>query len=328
MEKPLVAVRCITYNQEKYIGRALEGFVTQKTNFRFIAIVHDDASTDSTPRIIQEYAEKYPEIIHPILEEENQYSKPGNPLRKIMEDAVHATGAKYVAYCEGDDYWVDSHKLQRQVDFLEANPDYSLCVTNYLERTGDKDVPSRWNVEEDCDVSMEQVILNGGLFIASASIMGRLEYVDKLPEETKKLHVGDYPLQIYMRYLGKVRWLAKNTTVYRLNAIGSWTSKNTERILDSTFIQKQIQKESYLLDTMNRLTGYKFSNIFRKRKNLYIFNSSFYTSGFKCLLCFLKSPLLIYRQSTHKQKGIKWLIFSSLPKSLKRKYVLKPRIGK
>ena len=126
MNKYLVAIKCATYNHEPYIRDALEGFVMQKTNFPFVAIVHDDASTDGTPDIICEYAAKYPDIIKPIYETENQYSKRDGSLRRIMNAAVEASGAKYVALCEGDDYWTDPLKLQKQVDFLESHPDYTL----------------------------------------------------------------------------------------------------------------------------------------------------------------------------------------------------------
>lgn len=121
---PLVSIRCITYNHEKYIRDALEGFVMQKTNFKFEAIVHDDASTDNTAAIIQEYAEKYPEIIKPIFETENQYSKHDGSLTRIMNAACKG---KYIALCEGDDYWIDPYKLQKQVDLMENNPNCSLC---------------------------------------------------------------------------------------------------------------------------------------------------------------------------------------------------------
>ena len=130
MNKYLVAIKCATYNHEPYIRDALEGFVMQKTNFPFVAIVHDDASTDGTPDIIREYAAKYPDIIKPIYETENQYSKRDGSLRRIMNAAVEASGAKYVALCEGDDYWTDPLKLQKQVDFLESHPDYSLVFAN------------------------------------------------------------------------------------------------------------------------------------------------------------------------------------------------------
>lgn len=116
-EQPLmVTIRCITYNHEPYIRQCLEGFIMQKTNFRFEAIVHDDASTDGTANIIREYAEKYPDIIKPIFETENQYSKLDGSIQRIMSEHIHG---KYVAMCEGDDYWIDPLKLQKQVDFLE-----------------------------------------------------------------------------------------------------------------------------------------------------------------------------------------------------------------
>ena len=128
--KPLVVIRSITYNHEPYLKDALEGFVMQNANFPFVAIVHDDASTDGTAKVLREYAEKYPDIIFPIFEEENQYSKRDGSLSKIMNEASFATGAKYVAICEGDDYWTEPNKLQKQIDFLESHPDFSLCFHN------------------------------------------------------------------------------------------------------------------------------------------------------------------------------------------------------
>lgn len=130
--KPLVVINCLTFNHEQYIRDCLEGFVMQKTNFKFVAIVHDDASTDDTASIIKEYAEKYPDIIKPIYETENQYSKKDGSLHRIMNDAIETTGAKYVAMCEGDDYWTDPYKLQKQVDFMEENEQYILCCHRYL----------------------------------------------------------------------------------------------------------------------------------------------------------------------------------------------------
>lgn len=121
-ESPLVSIRCLVYNHAPYLRQCLDGFVMQKTNFPFEAIVHDDASTDCSAEIIREYAEKYPDIIKPIFEAENQYSKHDGSIRRIMD--AHLRG-KYVAMCEGDDYWTDPLKLQKQVDYLESHPD---CV--------------------------------------------------------------------------------------------------------------------------------------------------------------------------------------------------------
>ena len=133
----MVTIRCLTYNHEQYIRQCLDGFVMQKTNFRFEAIVHDDASTDGTVEIIREYAEKYPDIIKPIFETENQYSKRDGSIGRIMNEHTHG---KYIAICEGDDYWTDPYKLQKQVDFLESHPDYVMCShrhNDYIQETGE-----------------------------------------------------------------------------------------------------------------------------------------------------------------------------------------------
>ena len=129
---PLVSIQCLVYNHEPFLRQCLDGFVMQQTSFPFEAIVHDDASTDGSAAIIREYAEKYPDIIKPIYETENQYSKHDGSIGRIMDAAIHPS-AKYIAQCEGDDYWTDPHKLQLQVDFLESHPDYSLSVHEYTE---------------------------------------------------------------------------------------------------------------------------------------------------------------------------------------------------
>lgn len=124
----MVTIQCLAYNHKPYIRQCLDGFVMQKTNFRFEAIVHDDASTDGTASIIREYAEKYPNIIKPIFETENQYSKRDGSIGRIMKEHTHG---KYIAMCEGDDYWTDSNKLQRQIDFLEREASYSFVCHRY-----------------------------------------------------------------------------------------------------------------------------------------------------------------------------------------------------
>lgn len=126
----LVSIRCCAYNHEAYIRQCLEGFIMQKTNFSFEAIVHDDASTDNTASIILEYAEKYPNIIKPIIETTNQYSKHDDSLEQIMNNAINPS-AKYIAFCEGDDYWIDPYKLQKQIDFLESHPEYVYSCHRY-----------------------------------------------------------------------------------------------------------------------------------------------------------------------------------------------------
>ena len=135
----MVCIRCFSYNQERYIGKTLEGIVTQQTNFPFVVVVIDDASTDNNAAIIREYEEKYPDIVKAVYLKENHHrqSKPKRPYVQPWEDQ-----AKYVAYCEGDDYWTDPHKLQKQVDFLEAHPEYTMVCHNWDVQNGDEIFPS------------------------------------------------------------------------------------------------------------------------------------------------------------------------------------------
>ena len=134
--KPLVSICCLTYNHENYIRECLDGFLKQNTTFTYEILIHDDASTDGTADIIHEYWEKYPNIIKPIFQTENQYSQGKN----CSNNNYNRVSGKYVALCEGDDYWIDPNKLQKQVDFLEANPDFSACfhkVKTYIQQTNE-----------------------------------------------------------------------------------------------------------------------------------------------------------------------------------------------
>jgi len=122
---PLVTIGCITYKHEKYIRDSIEGFLIQKTTFPVEIIIHDDASPDKTPEIISEYEQKYPNLFFTIFQDENQFSIGNTP---IFGNFIYPKSrGKYIAFCEGDDYWSDPLKLQKLVDFLEENPYYSLC---------------------------------------------------------------------------------------------------------------------------------------------------------------------------------------------------------
>ncbi|MFG6426962.1 MAG: glycosyltransferase [Muribaculaceae bacterium] len=219
-QKVMVAIRCITYNHEPYIRDALEGFVMQKTNFSFVAIVHDDASTDGTAAIIREYAEKYPDIIKPIYETENQYSKRDGSLSRIMNAACEATGAKYIAFCEGDDYWTDSLKLQKQVDFLEHNLEYGMCCTKslrfYVESNKFEDllVPPT--------LSLDQLLLSNTLSTPTVILRADLMYdyydsgiLDEIKEQMP-IVMGDYPLWLWVAWKSKIYYISSPTVVYRV----------------------------------------------------------------------------------------------------------------
>ena len=129
--KPLVAIHCMVYNHAPFLRECFDGFVMQQTTFPFVAIVHDDASTDGSADIIREYEAKYPHIFKPIYQMVNQHSIPGVSVVQTINNAIQETGAKYIAMCEGDDYWTDPLKLQKQVDFLESNLEYSFCCHRF-----------------------------------------------------------------------------------------------------------------------------------------------------------------------------------------------------
>ena len=228
IDVPLVAIHCLVYNHELYLRDCLEGFVMQKTNFNFVAIVHDDASTDTSSSIIREYAEKYPKIFKPIYETENQYSKPDGSLWRIMNDAIDATGAKYVAMCEGDDYWIDPLKLQKQINFMETNPEYSMCfhASTLKNELGYKE-------EYDCTNIVTKDYTASELFthwiVPTASIL----YIKDRVHAYRIIHkewmiTGDVCLVAICATVGKVRGFSDVMSVYRLNRNSLVHSKQYE----------------------------------------------------------------------------------------------------
>lgn len=216
---PLVTIQCLTYNHEKYIRKCLDGFVMQKTNFRFEAIVHDDASTDGTANIVREYADKYPDIIKPIFETENQYSKSDGSLNRIMYE--HTLG-KYVALCEGDDYWTDPYKLQKQVDYMENHPEYAMCFT------GAKVLAEIDNGHADLFRDLETREYSGDEIISSwivptCTVLYKIGVT--IPID-KRFIVGDNVTFLSCAKFGKIHCISEQTAVYRQNA-GGWTATHT-----------------------------------------------------------------------------------------------------
>jgi len=217
-KSPLVVIRCIAYNHQSYIRDALNGFISQKTDFPFIAIVHDDASTDDTANIIREYAEKYPDIIFPILDTENQHCKYDGSLRNIMDEACAVSKAKYIALCEGDDYWIDPYKLQKQVDFLESHSEYSMCFGNAIEHWQDGTNPDKqFSHIESRDYRRIELIENW--IVPTGSVIYRLPISrDKQYHKlmlSGKMIAGDIVLFLTCFSYGKVRGFNDIFSVYR-----------------------------------------------------------------------------------------------------------------
>ena len=231
-EQPKVIIRCLVYNHEPYLRDCLEGFVMQQTNFPFKAVVHDDCSTDNSAAIIREYAEKYPHIIEPIYEPENQYSKRDGSLRRVM-DAATLNRSPYLAFCEGDDYWIDPCKLQKQVDYLDEYKECSMTCTNaeveiphLCKLTAHQLNEMHWPKPlQEGYLKLEDIILKGGSYIHTCSILCRSNIIEELHKNLPILPFGDYPIQIFSRLKGKVYFFNSKMCVYRYCCKNSWTYK-------------------------------------------------------------------------------------------------------
>lgn len=253
-----VSVVCNAYNHEKYIRSALDGFVMQKTTFPFEVLIHDDASSDRTAEIIREYEIKYPDIIKPIYSTENQYSKNDGSLSRIQYGRVQG---RYIALCEGDDYWTDPLKLQKQYDLLESYPEIDICATSAMtERDGEivgRITPSI----RDTLFSVEEVILGGGGFVATASLMYRTSMRDDLLPFFKVLSL-DYTTQIAGSIRGGMLYLAEDTCVYRLATVGSWTSRMSNNSAKQTAHIERVQNMLMQLDID---TSRKYHDVIMKK---------------------------------------------------------------
>lgn len=217
-KKPLVSICSITYNHAPYICQCLEGFLMQKTNFPFEVIINDDCSTDGTTEILREYAEKYPDIIKPVYHDENLYSKGQRGFYKKF--CFPKAEGKYIALCEGDDYWVDPLKLQKQVDFLEGNPEYSLCFhrvkTTYEKGCNGKDVFAHVRPGE---YTLDYILRRWT--VPTGSMLFRKDILEHIPENPN-FKYGDNVLLLTCFSQGKVYCIDGVLGVYRRN-LGGWT---------------------------------------------------------------------------------------------------------
>ncbi len=215
----VVSIVCNAYNQEPYIRQCLESLVGQRTGFPFEILVHDDASTDGTAAIIREYASRYPELIRPIYQTENQYSR-----GRLLEFQFPRARGRYIAMCEGDDYWTDPLKLRRQVDALDAHPEVDICAhaATQLDASANGRAAPIAPRDRDAVIPVEEVISGGGLFVATSSLMFRASLNDRVPEFRRLLRL-DYTLQIQGALRGGMLYLSRNMSVYRYRTPGSWT---------------------------------------------------------------------------------------------------------
>ena len=220
-EQPIVSICSITYNHAPYIRQCLDGMLMQQTNFAFEILINDDCSTDGTTEIIREYAEKYPDIIKPIFHRENQYQK---GVRGMFAKYVFPKAqGKYIALCEGDDYWTDPLKLQKQVDFLETYPDYSLYFHNAMVHFEDgKTSDHPFGEIEDRDYT--DVEIYEKWTIPTASVVLRKDVIEsdlytKVSHE-KRFVYGDIVLSLTASKCGKIHGSPEIMSIYRKHSGG------------------------------------------------------------------------------------------------------------
>ena len=221
--KPLVTICCITYNHENFIREAIDSFLMQKTNFPIEIIIHDDASTDNTANIIKEYQAKHPNLIKPIFQTQNQYSLRGFGF---FSDMFEKAEGKYIAICEGDDYWTDPLKLQKQVDFLESDPNI-VIVGHRVKYLNNKNQNSQEYISaEEKEVGNVIDILKRNYLPTASVILRRSAMPDLswLIEIIQDLKQGDWPLFVFTAQNGKILFLNEVLAVYRVHGTSVWSS--------------------------------------------------------------------------------------------------------
>ena len=295
-----VVVRCFTFNQEKYIEDALKGFVRQKTDFPYCALVVDDCSTDGTAAIIKKYEAEYPDIIKGVYLPVNMF---GNP-KKLDYIKPWQDRAQYIAMCEGDDYWIDDYKLQRQVDFLDSHPDYMMHFHNAIIRFQNHNLPDRiMSNFISGDFSAKLIFEKWQLPLAS--IMFRKEVIDsKIFSDLRRIKAFGVCYFIAASCLGKVYGLSECLSVYRKNDGGV-----SNRIPGSSFIKAEyeyarLSGEPAAIRIMNKRTAKvlygKMPSILKFDKEAWkfarvVFKYSYYPFFVALLKFIVTSPCFVLR---------------------------------
>ena len=270
--KPMVSICCATYNHEKFIAKTLDSFLSQQGNYDIEILIHDDASTDDTASIIKEYQLRFPDIIKPIFQEENQYQ-----LGVAIDPTFNYPRAqgKYIALCEGDDWWTDLHKLEKQVSIMEKNPEATFLFTNANVETLGKDVPvrdffpyketdkklgldkaRRFNLGEMCKIN----------FAPTASFFFPQKILQSFPDTYHNHYCahGDLKLRMFATATGYAIYLPDKTCTYRENvpqsAMQIWSLESADRVSERAKTVKDMLKD---VDIYSKQKYHKDINEFR-----------------------------------------------------------------
>ena len=263
----VVSINTLTYNHEKYIAQCIEGVLSQKTNFAFELLIHDDASTDKTADIIREYEKKYPLIVKPIYQTENQWSK---GIKNSVTYQYPRAKGKYIALCEGDDYWIDENKLQMQVDFLENNPEYGMCYTKAKQYNQSMQKFIKKSIGADFD-GFEDLLKNGNR-IPTLTTVYRKDLLEKYQKEiqpnNKGWLMGDYPMWLYFSHESKIKYFDKETAVYRVLEESASHSTDINKMIkfeESVYDIKRYFKNKYNLNFKLKINYEIVINVFFKK---------------------------------------------------------------
>jgi glycosyltransferase involved in cell wall biosynthesis len=252
---PLVSVVCITYNHEPYIRDAIEGFLMQETDFPFEIIIHDDASTDRTVEIISEYKVQYPNLIKPIYQKENQFSQG----RKTSAIAWSFADGEYIAFCEGDDYWINPYKLQAQIILMKMFPSchisfHPAVIKNATKKTLGKVICN--HSKKNKIFSTSEVIKGEGGFCPTASLVCRKAALLNIPNRLyNKSPIGDYIIQIYGSLNGGALFINQVNSVYNSFVANSWSMRMAKSHLYIGMIQQSLET----LDLLDMELSHKYS---------------------------------------------------------------------
>ncbi len=267
IDVPVVSICSASYNHENYIEEALDSFLMQETDFPFEVLMNDDCSTDNTANIIREYEKKYPNIIKPIYQKENQYSK-GIKISPTF-NFPRAKG-KYIALCEGDDYWTDPLKLQTQVDAMKEFPEVYMSFHPVREVPANKIVTKYY--DENTIIPIEEVILGGGYFCATTSLMFDIRAVKKLPPFFNNAPVGDYYLQILGSVNGGALYIDRTMATYRKYVEGSWSMSHTN---DMEKTIKFFISTVKSLDDVDNFLDKKYKHVISQKKSQYLWHITY-----------------------------------------------------